>query len=600
MKKARKILTLILVFVLLAGVFSGCAMFGRNSTKYRSLVAVTVGGEEITVGKILDTYNNYYNNYGSQGVASEYLLQATMQTLVSQAMKVSAYKASNPAATDNTDLKDFCVNAQYLTKEEMEYAIRYVKYITYQTFDSSVISQLSNDRTFGEEEKEDTSRDFTEPVDLEGNEYSMYSYRQSVFGKEAGEYFDKYYKGVTISLDTNVDEYIYNDATVAAARLKNLNDRLEEDDEKITFEEYKSAQERVVKQFQRSIKTTYSLELAEFMKNQVADIVTSTIANKYNYNISKVIDTDNLNDTLNTLKSNLEILTAAQATGFSLNDSFVEFIQELKSSSYILNVPDDYEYIFVKNILIPFTEQQQAILTNVSNDMGGDTKNETYLNLRNKYAAEIIADDFNSEKNEDGEYAKVNNLFKMENGKLVVNPEGELGNVFLADGSVNKGEFATADEAVIANMKRFNTDTAQHTAQYDYVVRVGDIPADYTHAWVTEFVDAAHEAYEMGEGTYSLAVSTYGVHIVYYSAKVTAQTFDFEQNRLNTTMPEYRMFSAYFEEQSKILVAEAAEALNKDFLDNNKIVINKAFDRFLKDNGFKFDLIDFLTPDEED
>lgn len=370
---------------------------------------------------------------------------------------------------------------------------------------------------------------------MEGNEYSVYNYRQRIFSKESTEYFDKFYKGVTINLDTNVDEYIYADANAAASRLKNLNGRLEDDDAEITFEEYKAAQERVVKQFQRSIKTTYSVELAEFMKNQIADVVSSTIASKYDYTVNKVIDTDNLGKTLETLKSNLDILTAAQTTGFTLNDSFVEFIQGLSSSSYIYNVPGDYDYIFVKNILVPFTAQQQAILSNLSNDLGGDTTNETYLKLRNQYAAAIIADDFNSEKNDDGEYAKVNNLFKLDNGKLMVNPEGELGKVFLADGSVNKGEYATTDEVVIANMKRFNTDTAQHTAQYDYVVRVGDIPADYTHPWVTEFVDAANEAYEMGTGTYSLAVSTYGVHIVYYSAKVTAQTFNFEQNRLDTT-----------------------------------------------------------------
>lgn len=522
-----------------------------------------------------------------------------MQTLVNQAMKVAAYKATDPAATDNTALKDFCTNAQYLTKEEIEYAIKYVKYLTFQTFDSSVISQLSVDRTVGDEEKEDTSRDFTEVADLEGNEYSTYYYRQRVFSKESKEYFDKFYKDVTINLDANVDEYVYATAAAAEARLANLNDRLDEEDEKITFEEYKTVQERIVKQFQRSVKVTYSLEMTEFIKNQVADVVSSMLASKYDYTVNKTIDVDNLAATLATLKSNLDILSAAQATGFALNDSFVSFIEGLSSSSYIYNVPGEYDYIFVKNILVPFTSQQQAILSNLANDLGGDTTNEAYIKLRNKYAAAIVADDFNSTKNDDGEYAKVSELFKLDNGKLVINPEGELGNVFLADGTVNKGDYATTDEVVIANMKRFNTDTAQHTAQYDYVVRVGDIPAGYSHPWVTEFVDAAKETYELGEGTYALAVSTYGVHIVYYSAKVTAQTFNFEQNRLNTTAPEYRMFTAYFSEQSSILINNAVEALNKDYLENDKIKTTKAFDKFLKDNEFDFDLIEFLTPDED-
>ncbi len=102
MKKVSKILTIILVVVLLAGVLSGCSMFTRNTGRYRALVAVTVGQQEITVGKILDSFNNYYNTYSAyigQGITVEWLLQLTMQGLVSQAMKVDAYISSNPAAT---------------------------------------------------------------------------------------------------------------------------------------------------------------------------------------------------------------------------------------------------------------------------------------------------------------------------------------------------------------------------------------------------------------------------------------------------------------------------------------------------------------------
>ena len=87
---------------------------------------------------------------------------------------------------------------------------------------------------------------------------------------------------------------------------------------------------------------------------------------------------------------------------------------------------------------------------------------------------------------------------------------------------------------MIELMKQYNTDTAQHSKVYDYVVRVGEVPDSYTSSWVQEFVDAANVAYDLATaagatgGYYGVAVSTYGVHIVYYSAKVEAQTFDFE------------------------------------------------------------------------
>ena len=174
--------------------------------------------------------------------------------------------------------------------------------------------------------------------------------------------------------------------------------------------------------------------------------------------------------------------------------------------------------------------------------------------------------------------------------------------MFNPDGTVNQGEFASKDEAVIEYMKRFNTDTAQHSAMYDYVVRVGDVPSDYEAKWVPEFVDAANEAWDNGNGlgNYAIAISTYGVHIVYYSADVVAQKFDFDANYLNTSTPEYRLFKEYFSQQSTRLINDNVEALQKSYLEQNKISTNKNFDRFLKDNGFEFDLLDFLTDKDED
>ncbi len=612
MKKVSKILTIILVVVLLAGVLSGCSMFTRNTGRYRALVAVTVGQQEITVGKILDSFNNYYNTYSAyigQGITVEWLLQLTMQGLVSQAMKVDAYISSNPAATDNTgDLKDFCYNSQYLTKEEIEYSIRYVKYLTFQTFDSSVQTLLSTDRTINEEEKEDTSRDFTEPDELKGETYSEHNYRNSIFSDDAKEYFEKYYGGMEqIALNAKADEYVYTSEQAAKAMLDNLNGRLEEDDKKIDFTEYKNAQEKVVQQYQRSVKNTYSIDFEKFMLNQIEDMVRSIIIAKYDLQVNKGIDEgEGLTATIAQLKENLQINTDAQAAGFALNKNFVDFIESLSEKSYIYNVPGEYNYIFVKNILIPFTAQQKATLSNLAKDLGDDTDNPAYIKLRNEFATQIVAEDFLTEKDEDGKHSKVADLFEIKNvngqDKLFVKEGSELSKVFNPDGTVNQGEFASKDEAVIEYMKRFNTDTAQHSAMYDYVVRVGDVPSDYEAKWVPEFVDAANEAWDngAGKGNYAIAISTYGVHIVYYSADVEAHIFNFDANYLNTSTPEYRLFKEYFSQQSTRLINDSVEALQKSYLEQNKISTNKNFDRFLKDNGFEFDLLDFLTDKDED
>lgn len=617
MKKASKILTLILVFVLLAGIFSGCAMFTRNAGRYRDLVAVTVGKEQIKVGKVLDSFNNYYNMYGSyvgQGITVDWLLQMTMQSLITQAMKVDSYVSNNSPEADNTELKDFCHNSAYLTKEEIEYAIRYVKYLTFQSLDSSVQALLAVDRTIADEEKEDTSRDFTEFDKWNDGDYSEYTYRQRIFNEDAKEYFDKYYGGSDkIALKASVDEYVYQNQEAAQAKLDNLNKRLDDEDAEITFDEYKNAQDKIVKQYQRTIQNSYNITFEQFLINQVEDMVASTIAAKYDRGVNQGIDkTDGaLDKTISQLEANLALVKASQTTGFALNGNFVDFIEALTSTSYIYNVPQEFirsesnkdGYVFVKNILIPFSTQQQTMLSNLAKDLGNDTKNPAYIKLRNQLAAQVVADDFDSEKDEDGKYSKVTGIFKLdESGKVVINPQGALGQIFLADGSVKGG-----DEAVIANMKRFNTDTAQHTATYDYVVRVGDVPKGYSPKWVTEFVDAANEAVEIfdnkelvkeGDKSYALAVSTYGVHIVYYVGDVQSHDFKFMENYKDTSSPEYRLFSAYFSQQSSLLLEERLDELQKSYLDGSKVVVESGFNRFLKDNDFKFDLIEFLTDED--
>ncbi|MDE7107465.1 MAG: hypothetical protein K2O39_04000, partial [Clostridiales bacterium] len=458
-------------------------------------------------------------------------------------------------------------------------------------------------------EAEDTSRDFTKPDELTADTYSEHVYRSRIFNENAKEYFEKYYGGTdSITLDAKIADYAL--AQSINAKVDNLNGRLDKDDAKITVDEYKTAQEKVVNQYQRTIKNSYDIEFEQFILNEVEDMVASIIAGKYDYNVNKTIDTTNLNDTLNTLKANLKINTDAQAAGFALNDNFVDFIEALSSTSYIYSVPEDYNYIFVKNILIPFSAQQKAMLSNLSKTLGGDTTKPEYIKLQNELATKIMAEDFESEKDEDGNYAKVGGLFVIGkdadgNDKLVINPSesNPLYEIFKSDGTVAQGDaYASKDDAVIAYMKRFNTDTAQHTAMYDYVVRVGDVPSDYTAKWVPEFVDAANEAWNNGEGlnNYALAISTYGVHIVYYSANVEAQKIDFTaENILKTTTPEYRLFNSYFSQQSSRLLQDDVDAMLKSYLENDKIKTTANFNRFLKDNSFTFDLIEYLTEDED-
>lgn len=605
MKKASKVLVLLLIVVFVLGVFAGCGMIGKNTEKYRATTAITVGNEKITIGKLIDNFNNYYSNYLEyirQGqISVNDVFAMSVQALYSQYMKIDEYKASNQPVSATGDF----ANQEYLTAEELDYTIKYVKYVLYTTLDSVVEGYIKADFELKDEEKEDTSRDFREFDDLKDNEsYSDYVYSQNLSNEDMDEYISKYYEGVLNTDNLSVDAYVYATAEQAAQKLDDLNKRLE-DDEEITFAQYKEWQEQALKQYKKNVLRTYEYDINALIKRQVEDLIVSVIVAKYNYNVYKAIDHEELSKTLSALKETYNSLKDNQEARFNVDNDFVKHIDALTDTSYIFTVLENYNYIFVKNILIPFTDAQKTILSNLQSKLGS-SKDPRYIAKRTELASQIVADDFLSEKDDDGKYQKVENIFALKDGKLVVNPDGALGAYFKADGKLSVMDGKTADETVVELMKQYNTDTAQHSALYEYVVRVGEVPESYNVKWVPEFVEASNEAYDLATaagangGYYGLAISSYGVHIVYYSSRVTAQSFNFDNdNYLKTNLPEYRMFKTYYNSQSSELLSEAVEALQKAYYPSKIVANSNELKKFLKQNGLTFDFEKSLKLDEE-
>ena len=142
------------------------------------------------------------------------------------------------------------------------------------------------------------------------------------------------------------------------------------------------------------------------------------------------------------------------------------------------------------------------------------------------------------------------------------------------------------------------------------MVRV-NAPENYTAKWVKEFVAAADEAYAAGKGNYALCVSEYGVHIVYYTDEVKAQTLDFSTlaKCLDTTSREYLRFKTQYTTDSKELVSKALTELQKSYFtvkdedgkvtNESKIKFASMFDTFLKDQGLSYDKSKATTYSED-
>ena len=599
------------------GIFAGCDLVGKDVAKYRNTTALKVGEQNITVGKLLDTFNSYYNNYYYyilyNGWTVDNILDLAIQSLISQYMRVDAYTSDTKHVQVEAN-KDKFHNAEYLEQYQLDYSVSYVKYLLFDSFDSTVLEKIEAKYKLGDEETEDTSRDFFKYDDLKGaKSYAKYYLDQNFTNDGMSEYIEKYFGNDTEKFaNPDLSKIEEHYLATAESKVDELNKRIDKDDEKITLADYQKFQEAALKQYQTSVKNNYGMEFDKFVKLQVEDMITSSIINLYNYEIYKEIENDTelkekLADNYNTLKN-------AQKTKFAVEKDYASYIENLSSGSFIYDIPEGHEddYVFVKNILIPFSASQSAKLASLKADLGTDKDAKGYyVKYRNSLAAQIEAEDFNSEKDEDGKHDFIKNLFKLENGKVVINTavEGKALNAYLkADGSVTgmekDGETLSADDTIKELMMQFNTDVAQHSAMYSYVVRV-NAPESYRHQWVQEFVDATEDALaaakakaEEGQdfdpnGYYGIRVSDYGVHIVYIVGYVKADAVNFvNTNYLDTSTTEYRLFKTYFEERQNKMLSEEIKALQKTYA--SKVESSSVFKKFLKENGMKYDLAETL------
>ncbi len=643
MKKVSRAISILLLAVMVVGVLSACSLFGVNASKYRSETAFTVGKQSVSIGKVIDTFNNYYNSYYSyvsQGYfTADSLFSMAMSSLYTQYMKLDAYVDAHQAV--NSSYNGEYKYGEYLTEDELAYVAEYVTYLIFTNYDSAVEDEINKNYTLEDAEEEDTSRDFTEYVDLgSAKTYSAYERAQLFVNDEMSEYFDDYYRTNSSTRVVSPSKYLNsleakaNDYCERLTEYKDIEDATEQSTFKANFRtEFAAWQQKVQKRYNSSIETSYGITFDEFFKNQVEDAIVSMLVSLYDNSVAAATENyEGLAAALSTLKTNAVNDRAAQKAQFAIKENFVSTVEGLSDGTYIYDVPAGYEYIFVKNILVPFSDEQKTELSNLEKQLGS-TDSDAYKTYREKLAASIVADDFLTDKDADGNYGKVKNLFKYENDKLVINSEGELSNYFNADGTVKAIEGKTKDETIVELMKRFNTDTAQHTAAYDYVVRT-NAPSDYTAQWVSEFVDAAEEAKTHGVGGYGIAVSSYGVHIVYYVKDVTAVTFNFEAIDLgtnpdlssdsvkakldtflasclkDTASAEYKLFTAYYSNQASSLKETAVEELEESYYntvdeDGNikaegKIKFTDEFKSFLEDQGLTFDYTASIAHEHED
>lgn len=599
MKKFSKIIALTVVAIMLVTMLTGCALFGKNTAKYRALPVLNVGNEEITLGRVIDLFNTYYSSYAQYIQAGYYtyedVLDMTLDAIYSTYIKVDAYKTAQDVVTytaaENKYVDEY-QDAKYLSQEEMEILVKSVKYSLFAGLDSYVQNFIAIEVGDIHESHEEASRDFVEHDDMMGcATYAEMLYLSNLKDKEADEYFEKF--PLATVLEATLEDYVL-EVGAAQARVDDVNERLaeyvedhgEEGDEipSITEEQYVSYQERALRQYTKSIDANYGFTPAELFVYQVESYIDSVIAMKYDLKVSSAIETSA------TFKQEVEATfnsnVATDTANYALNPSnFESFVSSLTNDSVIYSVPSQYadSYIFVKNLLIPFSEKQTAILNNYAAVCGSNTSDE-YVAFRTQLAAQIVAKDFNNDE------AEVEGVFEYVGGEIKL--AGALAQELPNGGTVTNEKFMEL-------MLQYNTDTASHANVYDYVVRVGYTPSSFNHSWVPEFVDAANVAYEAGIGHYAIAVSNYGVHVVMYSGNVEAASFDV--NKIyDTASNEYRVMKQAYSDKLAYLQRKDNEQLDETYkyAADRKIQTTANFKQLLKILEIEYDFEAAMTKPE--
>lgn len=599
MKKFSKIIALTVVAIMLVTMLTGCALFGKNTAKYRALPVLNVGNEEITLGRVVDLFNTYYSSYAQYIQAGYYtyedVLDMTLDAIYSTYIKVDAYKTAQDVVTytaaENKYVDEY-QDAKYLSQEEMEILVKSVKYSLFAGLDSYVQNFIAIEVGDIHESHEEASRDFVEHDDMMGcATYAEMLYLSNLKDKEADEYFEKF--PLATVLEATLEDYVL-EVGAAQARVDDVNERLaeyvedhgEEGDEipSITEEQYVTYQERALRQYTKSIDANYGFTPAELFVYQVESYIDSVIAMKYDLKVSSAIETSA------TFKQEVEATfnsnVATDTANYALNPSnFESFVSSLTNDSVIYSVPSQYadSYIFVKNLLIPFSEKQTAILNNYAAVCGSNTSDE-YVAFRTQLAAQIVAKDFNNDE------AEVEGVFEYVGGEIKL--AGALAQELPNGGTVTNEKFMEL-------MLQYNTDTASHANVYDYVVRVGYTPSSFNHSWVPEFVDAANVAYEAGIGHYAIAVSNYGVHVVMYSGNVEAASFDV--NKIyDTASNEYRVMKQAYSDKLAYLQRKDNEQLDETYkyAADRKIQTTANFKQLLKILEIEYDFEAAMTKPE--
>ena len=599
-KKIFKITCLVMAIVMMSFVLASCSLFQVNEERYRSETAFEVGDVSVTVGDFADFYANTMAQYLDYGYDMQTVWDSLGNQLLLNFIVLNEIKSDSSwkgvAQNPYGDVASKYENAQYLTKSsDMELLLKNVRASLYETLDGLVETELSNTYKFAQAtEEEDRPLNVLEPgVDFVVGAGALAATDFKDDLETLDEYLDMFKACQLDDFNSIINTYVFDESTEGLTKaVQKLNDRIEQEEgveegdegyKTISTTEYINAQKSALNSMVRVVdESYYGWTMEQFIDNQLESAILSRLAQEYAEKAYVDIEAE----ILTRLKSKLDELVANKQEYYALYPSaFAEDITNLSDDSFLYFVPQQHEgeYAFVKNLLVQFSEEQMAELKQYER-FGKDSAQ--YKMARINIALQLDATDYNSEM-VDGEYSKVENIFKLENGEVVLNDtvlKTALENM------ATPGNISQRNVDFDKLIDQYNEDPGMQGTAYDYVLRVKEPDvAEKADAWVAEFSLAGRKAIANGLGSYEIAVTDYGVHIVYFSGYVTADSFNFDdETELYTPgTATYRFFKTYYDAVKDTLYDRLFEELTEEYKETKITLNDKVMNKLLKEYGFE-------------
>lgn len=515
-KPFRKFAFMLMLVMSFAFILSGCNLFERNWYEYYNAVVVSVeypNGDKIEVNKreLLTAFNNYGTNLiSSYGYTYQEAVDQTLTQLVNQKIKLKI--AEQEAQISNAEKNKLYRDTLLEVEDYLQTYIDDVKK-DWNITDADIIDETDS------QEDVVVYTPYTKKVKVEnvGGVLKLVVIENA--GNEQEEDVEFAFMADPFKKD-EISEKIY-EFVINKTKFSSENQTLTpvEENEKETARVFKEAVKRFVNSVKRSEEglrlstddqSVLTRALQKFYENKLDNL----LLGKMEEIITPVSEYASV--TVAQLLSRYESMVKQSYEKYAYNSSSLnqDMLNSFTNVNYYGNFfgqQPEQDYFFVSHFLLSFTDAQKKEMEDLEKmrQLGG-TGEISELEYKQRRQAIINRIPV---KERDLQTGKIIEITSPSNQKYLSHVMAELESAYLQAGNNFEKRVAAFKNIVY----KYNQDPGIMNSEYLYVMGTKDSIMD------PEFTKHARELHENGEkGAYnqSPAVSTYGVHILFYAGDV--------------------------------------------------------------------------------